>query len=152
MSHDERWRRAYRREDTKEQVKRNIDSELEAHLDMRIEQLRAQGLSEDEARAQAQEMLGDVARAADACERTDRRWLLHDRVGMLVGSIVKDIGLWGPKVQKAFTEMGVHSLADSDIDGLMKADEDQAEQLDKAHAEMASRVLEVNAAIAAGAN
>lgn len=65
--------------------------------------------------------------------------------------IVKDIGLWGPKVQKAFTEMGVHGLADSDIDGLMKADEDQAEQLDLAHKEMAARVVEVNEAIAAGA-
>lgn len=66
--------------------------------------------------------------------------------------IVKDIGLWGPKVQKAFTEMGVHGLADSDIDGLMKADEEQAEQLDKAHAEMANRILEVDHAIAAGAD
>jgi hypothetical protein len=66
--------------------------------------------------------------------------------------IVKDIGLWGPKVQKAFTEMGVHGLADSDIDALMKADEDQAEQLDQAHAEMASRVEEVDQAIAAGAS
>ncbi len=65
--------------------------------------------------------------------------------------IVKDIGFWGPKGQKAFTEMGVHGLADSDIDGLMKADEDQAEQLDLAHKEMAARVVEVNEAIAAGA-
>ena len=64
--------------------------------------------------------------------------------------IVKDIGLWGPKVRKAFTEMGVHGLADSDIDALMRADEDQAEQLDKAHAEMAVRAHEVDQAIAAG--
>ena len=66
--------------------------------------------------------------------------------------IVKDIGLWGPKVQKAFIEMGVDGLADSDIDGLMKADEDQAEDLDRAHAEMSSRVAEVDEAIAAGAS
>lgn len=65
--------------------------------------------------------------------------------------IVKDVGLWGPKVQKAFTEMGVHDLAHSDIDALMKADEDQGEYLDKAHAEMADRVAEVDRAIAAGA-
>jgi hypothetical protein len=32
----------------------------------------------------------------------------------------------------------------------MKADEDQAESLDQAHAEMASRVLEVDVAISAG--
>jgi len=66
--------------------------------------------------------------------------------------IVKDIGLWGPKVQKAFVDMGVHEMAAFDIDALMKADEDQAESLDQSHAEMASRALEVDAAIAAGAN
>ena len=92
MSDDERWRRAYRREDTKEQVKRNIDSELQAHLDMRVEELRTRGLSEEEAKARAREMLGDAARAADACERTDRRWLLRDRIGYVLGSLSKDLG------------------------------------------------------------
>ncbi len=66
--------------------------------------------------------------------------------------IVKDIGLWGDKVQKAFKEMGVLDLGGSDIEVLMKADEDQADALDKAHAEMASRALEVDQVIAAGAS
>jgi hypothetical protein len=66
--------------------------------------------------------------------------------------IVKDIGLWGEKVQKAFRDMGVHDMAGFDIEALMKADEDQAEALDKAHAEMASRALEVDEVIAAGAS
>ena len=66
--------------------------------------------------------------------------------------IVKDVGLWGGKVQKAFRDMGVHDLADSDIETLMKADEDQAESLDKAHAEMAARALEVDEAITLGAS
>ena len=65
--------------------------------------------------------------------------------------IVKDIGLWGDTVQKAFRDMGVHDMAGSDIDALMKADEDQAERLDEARAEMAGRVAEVDQAIAAGA-
>jgi hypothetical protein len=66
--------------------------------------------------------------------------------------IVKDIGLWGDKVQKAFRDMGVHDLAGLDIEALMKADEDQAEALDAAHAEMAVRALEVDQAIAAAAS
>jgi hypothetical protein len=37
-------------------------------------------------------------------------------------------------------------------EALMKADEDQAEALDKAHAEMANRALEVDEVIAAGAS
>jgi hypothetical protein len=66
--------------------------------------------------------------------------------------IVKDIGLWGDKVQKAFRDMGVLELGNSDIEALMKADEDQADALEKAHAEMAARALEVDEAIAAGAS
>ena len=64
--------------------------------------------------------------------------------------IVKDIGLWGDKVQKAFSDMGVLDMAGFDIEALMKADEDQADSLDKAHAEMAARAVEVDEAIAAG--
>lgn len=66
--------------------------------------------------------------------------------------IVKDIGLWGgDRVQKkAFRDMGVHDMADLNIEALMKADEDQAESLDKAHAEMAARATEVDEVIAAG--
>ena len=66
--------------------------------------------------------------------------------------IVKDIGLWGDKVQKAFRDMGVLDMAGLDIEALMKADEDQAAALDKAHAEMADRALEVDEVITAGAS
>ena len=66
--------------------------------------------------------------------------------------IVKDIGLWGDKVQKAFSDMGVLDMAGFDIEAFMKADEDQAEALDKAHAEMVGRALEVDEVIAAGAS
>ncbi|CQD04614.1 ribonucleotide-diphosphate reductase subunit beta [Mycobacterium lentiflavum] len=66
--------------------------------------------------------------------------------------IVKDIGLWGNKIQKAFTDMGVLDMAGFDIESLMQADEDQADALDKAHAEMAERALEVDQVIAAGAS
>jgi hypothetical protein len=66
--------------------------------------------------------------------------------------IVKDIGLWGNKIQGAFRDMGVLDMAGFDIEALMKVDEDQADELDKAHAEMAGRVLEVDQAITAGAS
>ncbi|MGK2901834.1 MAG: ferritin-like domain-containing protein [Mycobacterium sp.] len=66
--------------------------------------------------------------------------------------IVKDIGLWGDKVQEAFSDMGVLDMAGFDIEALMKADEDQADALDQAHAEMAARALEVDQVIAAGSS
>ncbi|MGV1006396.1 MAG: aminobenzoate oxygenase, partial [Candidatus Nanopelagicales bacterium] len=64
--------------------------------------------------------------------------------------IVKDIGLWGDKIQGAFRDMGVLDMAGFNVEAMMKIDEDQAEDLERAHAEMASRVFEVDQAIAAG--
>jgi hypothetical protein len=64
---------------------------------------------------------------------------------------VKDIGLWGEKVQKCYADMGVLDMAGFDLDALMKADEDQADLIDREKAEIATRVAEVDEAIAAGA-
>ncbi|HEX9554490.1 MAG TPA: ferritin-like domain-containing protein [Streptosporangiaceae bacterium] len=64
---------------------------------------------------------------------------------------VRDIGLWGPKVRHAFADLGVLAAADSDLETLMKADEDLAERIDeeKYAAELAARKAEVDAAISA---
>jgi 1,2-phenylacetyl-CoA epoxidase catalytic subunit len=45
--------------------------------------------------------------------------------------IIKDIGLWGPKIRRAFGDMGVLAYADSDIDALAAEDETIAEELDR---------------------
>jgi hypothetical protein len=47
---------------------------------------------------------------------------------------VKDLGLFGPKVQKAFEEMGVIDFADVNPDDLSAADEEVARDLDRKHA------------------
>jgi hypothetical protein len=68
---------------------------------------------------------------------------------------VKDIGLWGPKVRSAFADLGVMSAADSDLDALMRGDEEIAERVDQekqAAAELAARQAEVSAAVAEGAD
>jgi hypothetical protein len=44
--------------------------------------------------------------------------------------IVKDIGLWGPTVQKGYGDMGVLDYANVDIDALQANDEDIARQFD----------------------
>jgi hypothetical protein len=66
---------------------------------------------------------------------------------------VKDIGLWGPKVQRAFADLGVIDAAKSDLDALMRADEEIAERVDeqKYAAEIAARQAEVDAAVTEGA-
>ncbi|HEX4659466.1 MAG TPA: aminobenzoate oxygenase, partial [Streptosporangiaceae bacterium] len=66
---------------------------------------------------------------------------------------VKDIGLWGTKVQRAYTDLGVIDAAQSDLEALMRADEEIAEKVDaqKHAAELAVRQAEVDEAIAQGA-
>jgi len=63
---------------------------------------------------------------------------------------VKDIGLWGPKVRRAYTDLGVIDAAQSDLEALMRADEQIAEKIDadKHAAELAIRQAEVDEAIA----
>jgi len=99
------------------------------------------------------ETLGlDVKECSEWVEHSPLMIQFRSHLFSRIVPIVKDIGLWGDKVQKAFADMGVLDMATFDIDALMKADEDQADALEKAHAEMAVRVDEVNQAIAAGAN
>lgn len=44
---------------------------------------------------------------------------------------LKDIGLWGERVQTAFADMGVIEFAGANVDDLSKADEDVAAEYDK---------------------
>jgi hypothetical protein len=66
---------------------------------------------------------------------------------------VRDIGLWGPKIQRAYADLGVIDAAQSDLDELMRSDEQIAERVDeqKYAAELAARQGEVEAAVTEGA-
>ncbi|HEV3451964.1 MAG TPA: aminobenzoate oxygenase, partial [Acidimicrobiia bacterium] len=44
--------------------------------------------------------------------------------------ILKDIGLWGPRIREAFTDMGVIGFAEADLDAEMANDEQAAQELD----------------------
>jgi hypothetical protein len=61
---------------------------------------------------------------------------------------VRDIGLWGDKVQKAYADMGVIDAAKGDLTTLMRQDEEIAEEYDR---ELAARKGEVANAITLGA-
>ncbi|MEV0093400.1 ferritin-like domain-containing protein [Streptomyces sp. NPDC050738] len=66
---------------------------------------------------------------------------------------VKDIGLWGERLQKAYVDMGVFEMGNSNLDLLMTQDEEIAEALDQERfeEEEQARVTEVRDAIADGA-
>ncbi|MEV4257340.1 ferritin-like domain-containing protein [Spirillospora sp. NPDC049652] len=65
---------------------------------------------------------------------------------------VKDVGLWGEKVQAAYLDMGVLDNAKADLEALMKQDEDIAEAVDRERyeQELAARRTEVDEAISLG--
>jgi hypothetical protein len=65
---------------------------------------------------------------------------------------VKDIGLWGEKVQKGYADLGVLDMAGVDLEALMAGDEEMAEKIDaaKARHEESVRRAEVDDVVAAG--
>jgi hypothetical protein len=63
---------------------------------------------------------------------------------------VRDIGLWGEKVQRAYADLGVLDAVGADLEALMRDDEDTAERIEREHAaDLAARQAEVDAAISA---
>src|SRR5688572_29867501 len=54
-----------------EAIRDEVDEELRAHLELRVEELRASGLPADEARRQAVKRFGDLEETRRYCRRQD---------------------------------------------------------------------------------
>jgi hypothetical protein len=106
----------------------------------------------------------DVERCTEFVENSEMMKIFQKMLFSRIVPTVKDIGLWGEKVQRAYEEMGVISFADVDPEFLQAQDEDIARKLDETRglseeAEAASalagvdraRALEVQQTIEAGA-
>ncbi|MCM3920864.1 ferritin-like domain-containing protein [Frankia sp. AiPs1] len=107
-------------------------------------------------RIQGVEVLENLGlRTAEAKELIEASELMRVFRTLLFARIVpcvKDIGLWGPRLQQAYLDMGVFELGDANLDQLMAQDEDAADVLDaeRLRAEEEWRIAEVQATIAAG--
>jgi hypothetical protein len=78
------------------------------------------------------ETLGyDVAECTDFVERAPMTQTYRSLLFTRIVPCVKDIGLWGPRVQKAFADLGVTGLASTDLGALMRSDEELAERIDE---------------------
>jgi hypothetical protein len=77
------------------------------------------------------ENLGLPAEAAEYVAHSELQRTFRSYLFMRIVPILKDIGLWGPRITKAFSDMGVLGFADADIDSEMAADEAAAEELDQ---------------------
>jgi hypothetical protein len=96
------------------------------------------------------ERLGyDVDECVEFTERSPVQQAFRQFLFSRIVPCVKDIGLWGPKVQAAYVDLGVIDAANSDLDALMRDDEEIADRMEREHAaELAARKSEVDAAIA----
>jgi hypothetical protein len=98
------------------------------------------------------EMLGlPVKECAEISEHSPIQTAFRSMLFSRIVPCVKDIGLWGVKVQKCYADMGVLDMAGVNLDDLMKADEDQAELMDREKAELLARAAEVETTIEVGA-
>jgi hypothetical protein len=94
----------------------------------------------------------DVAVCLEFTDHSPVQQLFRTLLFSRIVPCVKDIGLWGPKIQHAYADLGVLDAAKSDLDALMRDDEEIAERMEREHAaEFAARAEEVDAAIAEGA-
>lgn len=97
------------------------------------------------------ETLGfDVRECVDFVEESPLMRAYRSLLFTRIVPIVKDIGLWGEKIQKAYADMGVLDYAGVDIDAIMRDDERIAETIDEEKA-LRARVEQVHETIAAGA-
>ncbi|MFP3987949.1 ferritin-like domain-containing protein [Streptomyces sp. E11-3] len=92
------------------------------------------------------------AEAEEYSERSEYLALFRQLLFSRIVPCVRDIGLWGPRLQQAYVDMGVFEMGNSNLDQLMAQDEEIAEKLDAERfaAEESSRVAEVTATINSG--
>jgi para-aminobenzoate N-oxygenase AurF len=95
----------------------------------------------------------DVAECLEFTENSPVQQAFRTLLFSRIVPCVKDIGLWGPQVQRAYLDLGVLDASKTDLEALMRQDEEIAEKVDaeKYAAELAARQAEVNTAISAGA-
>jgi P-aminobenzoate N-oxygenase AurF len=94
------------------------------------------------------ERIGLPREASAWVEQSDLMQQFRGYLFTRIVPILKDIGLWGPRIRGAFTEMGVIQFAEADLDAEMANDEQAAEELD---AEMGQRLAHVAAVAGAEA-
>ncbi|MFG3359809.1 ferritin-like domain-containing protein [Streptomyces griseofuscus] len=93
------------------------------------------------------------AEAEELTEHTEFLQLFRKLLFSRIVPCVKDIGLWGERLRRAYVDLGVLELGDSDLEQLMAQDEELADQMDARRfaAEERARVAEVEEAIETGA-
>jgi P-aminobenzoate N-oxygenase AurF len=88
------------------------------------------------------ERVGLPTAAAEYVEHSEVMQQFRNYLFTRIVPIIRDIGLWGPRIQGAFTDMGVMQFADADLDAEMANDERAAEELEAAQLAHVTAVAE----------
>jgi hypothetical protein len=62
--------------------------------------------------------------------KSEQMAMFRKRLFSRIVPTVKDIGLWGPRVRKAFEDMGAIEFAEIDAEALLENDQRVAEEFD----------------------
>jgi hypothetical protein len=85
----------------------------------------------------AEEVWEQLGLPVDECmAHTDQSaWMKEFRSFLFTRIVpnIKAIGLWGPRIQKAYADMGILGFADVDAEALQAEDERVAEEFDRHH-------------------
>ncbi|HET7340169.1 MAG TPA: ferritin-like domain-containing protein [Methylomirabilota bacterium] len=71
-----------------------------------------------------------VEECAQLVRQSERMKLFRTRLFTRIVPTIKDIGLWGPRIRKAYADMGVLDYAEVDAEGLLAKDEQVAAEFD----------------------
>jgi putative ABC transport system permease protein len=74
-----------------DEIRAEIDEELDTHLTMRVEELKARGWTGDEARREAQRQFGDRERAARYCRQEDLVKARQVQRGLMAADLLQDM-------------------------------------------------------------
>lgn len=109
----QKFRRLFRFENSHADVARAVDDELQFHFDESVRDLMAKGLSEPEARRQAELRFGDVEQTRSALKAIDHARVRQARRTEWLGNIVQDVryALRGLKRNPVFAAATIAILA-----------------------------------------
>ena len=94
-------------------LRADVDTELEGHLEMLAEQYEAEGMPPADARALARRRFGNVRRVRTECLQVDERWETEKRRRGMVEALVQDLRFGARMLAKSrgVTAVAVLSLA-----------------------------------------
>ncbi len=88
----------------------------------------------------AEEVWETLGLPVDACMRyvdtSEMMKIYRTSLFTRIVPTIKEIGLWGPRIQKAYADMGILGFADTDVEALGQHDEEVARDFDRRRAEV----------------